>query len=429
MNQPRRIFNLSSAVLLVIASMVGTGVFTTLGFQAAAVPDGAALLLLWALGALIALCGALSYAELAASLPRSGGEYHFLSQLYHPVLGRLAGLVSLTVGFSAPVALAAMAFGRYGSHLVPLPPLMLALGVLGLITAFHLARAEIGQRFLVGTTWLKIGIALGFALLALAAEPVPGSLSPWPTRATWDWVLSAPFGLSLIYVSYAYGGWNAAVYVVDEVQAPEKTVPKALAYGTLAVAALYLLLNLAFLRTIPLPDLQGTLEVGALSARQLFGPLGGQLLSFLLCLLLLSSISALVVTGSRVLQVMGEDLPLLKPFHAANAGGSPARAILLQQGLATGLILTDSFEDVLTFAGFTLSLFASLTVAGVFLLRRREPQGHRPFLLPFYPLPPLIFLGFSLFALGAAFWERPVPVLGVFLMLSLAGFLLRPRRA
>jgi APA family basic amino acid/polyamine antiporter len=427
MPSPRRFIDYRTAVLLVVANMVGTGVFTTLGLQAAAVPDGAALLLLWGVGALIALCGALSYAELAAEVPRSGGEYHFLSRIYHPVLGRLAGLVSLTVGFAAPVALAAMALGRYAGTFLPADPLWIALSVVVLVTAVHAVEVELGRLFQVVTTLLKVAVILVFAVAALLHGTVPGSLSPLPSANTASWVFSAPFGLSLIYVSYAYAGWNAAAYVVDEVRAPAITVPRALTHGALGVGVVYLLVNLAFLRTVGLDDLAGTVEVGAVSARNVFGERGGQWLSLVLSLLLVSTISAMVLAGPRVLRAMGEDIPALRGLGVCNRRGAPTRAILLQQGLAVLFILTDSFEGVLTFAGFTLTLFSCLTVAGVFRLRWREPSLDRPFRIPLYPLPPLLFLLANGLALVAVFWERPLTVLSVLALLTLAGLMMQPR--
>jgi len=424
---PRRFIDYRAAVLLVIATMVGTGVFTTLGLQAATVPDGAALLLLWVFGALVALFGALSYAELAAALPRSGGEYHFLSRIYNPVLGQLAGLVSLTVGFAAPIALAAMAMGRYAGAVLPVDPLWIAVSVVLIVTALHAVEVELGRAFQVLMTLVKVGLILLLAAAILAQGRVPGSLSPLPTTATASWVLSAPFGLSLIYVSYAYGGWNAVVYVVDEVRDPEKTVPRALVYGTLAVAALYLLLNLAFLRTLSLEELAGTVEVAAVSVRNVFGAEAERILSLVLCLLLVSTISAMVLAGPRVLQTMGEDIPALRGLGVCNRRGAPTRAVLLHQGLALAFILTDSFEGVLTLIGFTLTLFSCLTVAGVFRLRAREPALARPFRIPLYPLPPLLFLAANGLALVAVFRERPLTVLSVLILLVIGGLLLRQR--
>jgi len=420
-----RFIDQRTAILIVVANMVGTGVFTTLGLQAAGIPDGAALLLLWLMGGVIALCGALSYAELAAALPRSGGEYHFLSRVFHPLLGQLAGWVSVTVGFAAPVALAAMAMGHYGATVVPVAPAAIAVTALILITAVHAFDLGLGRRVQIVATWLKILVILLFCGLGLSLPTTPGSLAVLPSGATLDAVLSAPFAVSLIYVAYAYSGWNAAAYVVDEVQEPRRAVPRALLLGTSVVTLLYLLLNLTFLRTIEYQALIGRVEVGALSAETIFGSLGGHLMSLVLTLLLVSTISAMVLAGPRVLERIGEDLPLFRPLSVRNRRGAPTRAVVLHGGLALAMVLTGSFEGVLSFAGFTLTLFAVLTVAGVLHLRRREPDLPRPFRVPWYPLPPLVFIFVSLASLAFLAQERPAPVLLACLSLWLGWLFVR----
>jgi APA family basic amino acid/polyamine antiporter len=419
-----------TAVLIVIANMVGTGVFTTLGLQAEGIADGAALLCLWLLGGLVALCGAFCYAELAAALPRSGGEYHFLSRLYRPALGQIAGWVSVTLGFAAPTALAAMAMGLYGSTFLPWGSLGIAVTALLLVTAVHAIDLRLGGRFLIGSTWLKIAVILAFCGAGLLQPAVPGSLSPLPSPTTLEAVFSAPFAVSLIYVAYAYSGWNAAAYVVDEVQDARRAVPRALLLGTLAVTLMYLLLNLTFIRTIAYDALQGRVEVGALSAEVIFGAQGGLLMNLALTLLLLSSISAMVTAGPRVLERIGEDIPRLRWLSVRNQRGAPTRAVLAQQGLALALILTGSFQGVLAFAGFILTLMAMLTVAGVFLLRHREPEIPRPFQLPWYPLPPVLFILVSVASLAFLSWEQPLTALlaGLFLLLGW-GLLRRNTRA
>jgi APA family basic amino acid/polyamine antiporter len=422
-----RFIDYRAAVLIVIANMIGTGVFATLGLQAQGVRDGAALLLLWLLGGLVALCGALSYAELAAALPRSGGEYRFLSRVYHPALGQLAGWVSVTVGFSAPIALAAVALGRYLAAVLPVDPMAVAVSTVLAATALHAFDLGLGRTFQVVSTLAKVLVIVLFCIAGLwqvvVEGPAPGSASPLPSGSTLAAIWSAAFAQSLIYVSFAYSGWNAAAYVVDEVQEPQRTVPRAMVNGTLAVTALYFLLNLTFLLTIGLDDLAGTLEVGALSALRIFGAAGGLLVTLALGLVLMSSISAMALAGPRVLQAIGEDIPGLRPLSKRNRRGAPTRAVLLQQGLALSLVLTDSFEAVLTFAGFTLTLFAFLTAAGLIRLRRREPQLLRPFRVPLYPLPPLVFLVVSGVSLLAVAWERPLAI-AVAALIAAGGWLL-----
>jgi basic amino acid/polyamine antiporter, APA family len=256
----------------------------------------------------------------------------------------------------------------------------------------------------------------------------PGSAIALPAAATLDAIWSGAFAQSLIYVSYAYSGWNAAAYVADEVHEPQQTLPRAMVLGTLLVTGLYLLLNLTFLATTSLGELAGTVEVGALAARRILGPGGGLLLTLALALLLVSSISSMALAGPRVLQAIGEDLPSLSTLARRNRRGAPTRAVLAQQALALGLVFTDAFEAVLTFAGFTLTLFAFLTVAGVFRLRRLEPRLPRPFRVPLYPLPPLIFLVVSGASLAAVAWERPATAGMVSGLLLAAGWLIARAR-
>jgi APA family basic amino acid/polyamine antiporter len=420
----RRFIGPPTALAIVVANMVGTGVFTTLGLQAAGLAEGFALLSLWALGGLVALCGALSYAELAAALPRSGGEYHFLSRIFHPTLGYLAGWISVTVGFAAPVGLAAMALGRYAATLWPVSPRLVAVAsVLG-VGLFHLVDLQLGKGFQNLVTLAKLAVIGVFLAVGLMAAPVPGGLALLPSAASLEALLTPAFGWSLVYVTYAYCGWNAAAYLINEVKDPLRTVPRALFWGTLLVTLLYLLLNGVFLRTVPAVELRGTLEVGALSARYLFGAEGGRIMAGALCLALLSTLSAMILAGPRILQVIGEDVAPLRFLALRSRRGVPVRAIALQQGLALAFIATDSFEGVLTYAGFTLNLCALLTVLGVIRLRRRAPDLPRPFRVPLYPLPPLLFAGVSTVSLVLVLWERPWAVLASLLTLGAGGLLI-----
>lgn len=422
------ILGLRAATLLVVANMIGTGVFTTLGLQAAGVQDGAGLLLLWLLGGGIAACGALAYAELAAALPRSGGEYVYLSRIYGPEAGTIGGWVSATVGFAAPVALAAMAFGDYAATVLPVAPTPLAVVAVVGISALHAFDVALGARFQVLMTLIKVGVILLLCVVGWVVPAAVGALSPLPGADTAGAVASPAFALSLVYVSYAYSGWNAATYVAAEVRSPRRLVPLALLLGTGLVTALYLLLNLVFLRSVPLADLAGTVEVGALAARHLFGEAGGRLMSGMLSALLLSTISAMLLAGPRVVEAMAADRPGVGFFGARNRRGAPTRAVLFSLALALLLILTGTFEAVLAFAGFTLMLFSLLTVAGAIRLRRAEPDLPRPFRMPWYPLPALLYLGATGATLLVVTWSSPWPVMaGLALLAGWYGWLRRRR--
>jgi len=423
-----RVLGFYTAFAVVVASMVGTGVFTTLGLQAVDIGDGVALLTLWLLGGIIALCGALSYGELAAALPRSGGEYHFLGRIYHPVVGVVAGWVSVTVGFCAPIALAAMALGRYAATFLPVAPGVTATAAILIVTAFHAFSVGVGKHFQVITTGFKVVVIVLFCVVGLAA-PTRGDVSFGPAAVSLDDIFSPAFAVSLIYVSYAFSGWNAATYFTGEVQRPERVVPRALLYGTGLVTLFYLLLNLVFLKTVPMAELSGKVEIGALSATSILGEGGGALMSAMLCLLLLSTISAMVLAGPRVLQVIGEDLPALRPLAARTGGGVPLRAILLQQGLALALVATGSFEGVLSYAGFTLTLFTLLTVFGVIVLRYSVPELPRPYRAWGYPFTPALFVVVNAITLGIVLQERPfaAAAAGVTVAIGLAFGLVRYR--
>lgn len=397
-------------VALLASNMVGTGVFTSLGLQARDLHTPAALLLLWVLGGVAALCGAFAYAELGAALPRSGGEYVYLGRAYHPLVGFLGGWVSLTAGFAAPIALAGIAFGRYAAAVVPgLPPLPASLVLVGAAALLHAGGLTAGRRVqlaLVTANLLLVG-AFVAAGLARGAEPVPLA----PTRAAWREVASPAFAVSLVYVGYAYSGWNAAGYVAGEVRDPARTIPRALALGTGLVTALYVLLNYTFLRAVPVGELAGVVEVGALAARHTFGPTGAALASTLIAALLVASVSGMLLAGSRLTQAMAAELSGRAGstgVGARTAGGVPRNAVVLQALLVAALLLTNSFERVATYAGFTLILTSLLTVVGLFVLRRREPALLRPYRAWGYPVTPLVYAALSLWTLGFVLRERPL---------------------
>jgi APA family basic amino acid/polyamine antiporter len=406
-DEAARGIGLFTALSVLVSNMIGTGVFTSLGFQVAGTHTGFALLALWAVGGVVALCGSLAYAELGTALPRSGGEYVYLGRIYHPLVGFLGGWVSMTVGFAAPIALAGIAFGRYLGALVALPPLAGSLVVLAIVVTIHVSDLRLARRFQVAVTTLELVLITGFVVAGLR-YPRPEPISFAPTTAALGEMVAPSFAVSLIYVSYAFSGWNAAGYVAGEISRPQQVIPRALAAGTAVVTLFYLLLNWTFLRTVSLGDLAGTVEVGALSATRMFGPVGGALMSAVIAALLVATISAMVLAGSRVTQAVFADLPTLDVLGKRAENGVPRNAILVQLALILGLLLSGSFERVMAYAGFTLNLMTLLTVTGLYLLRRREPDLARPYLVWGYPVTPLIFVLVSLWTLGFVLAERPL---------------------
>lgn len=410
----------TTATAIAVADMVGVGVFTSLGFQVQAIPSAFSLVMLWVVGGIVALCGALSYAELAAALPRSGGEYNFLRRIYHPALGFLAGWISMTVGFAAPTALAAMAFGSYANGVFPsFPPLAAALGVTAFVTLVHIAGTRHSGSFQNAATYLKIGLIVALMVAGFASGGSGQVASFAPSWADIGYMTSAPFAISLVFVMYSYSGWNAATYIAGDVREPQRTLPRSLIVATLVVLVLYTGLNAAFLYSTPMRELSGQLDVALVVGRNLFGEQGGRLVGALICFGLVSSISAMMWIGPRVAAVMGEDVHLLRIFAIRNVNGVPVAALLYQAVAVVVLLVTGGFETVLDFIQFSLTLCSFLAVLGVIVLRHTQPHLPRPYRLSGYPLVPLIFLAVTGFMLVHLLLERPFQSLaGLAMMLA-----------
>ena len=416
---------------IVVADMIGTGIFTSLGFQVGGLPSGFAIMVLWAVGGLCALCGALSYAELGAALPRSGGEYHFLSTIYHPSVGFLAGWISATVGFSAPVALAAMAFGQYFAGVVPgAHPLVLSLAAVWLTTLVLLRDVRLRSVFQNAATLLKVVLVLVIIVAGVClSDGQPVSFLPAPGDGRL--IGSAPFAISLVYVMYAYSGWNASTYIVGEMRNPGRDIPRSVGLGTLLVVLLYLGVNAAFLRSTPMAEMAGKEQVALVAGGHLFGGAGTKVMAGLICAGLVSTISAMMWIGPRVTMAMGEDLRPLRWLAGKSAAGIPVRAMLVQFAIVNVLLLTSSFEKVLTYVQFSLQVCSFLTVLGVIVLRRTQPGLARPYKTWGYPATPLIFLAISAWMLVHIWRSNPWESLGglATMALGLGIYFLAPRPA
>lgn len=408
-NQIRSV-SLYTAIAIVVANMIGAGVFTSLGFQiGGGIESVFPLLMLWFVGGIIALCGALSYGELAALMPRSGGEYHYLSKIYHPALGFLSGWVSATVGFAAPVAAAAVALGKYStkSALPGVHPNILAISVVVVLTFIHAYDVKLGSYFQNISTGVKVVLISIFVLSGLFFIEAPQAISIMPKAGDSSLLFSSSFAVSLVYVSYAYSGWNASAYLAGEIENPKRNVPRSLMIGTVVVMIAYILLNFVFLYTTPIPELKNVLEIGDVSANKIFGNTGGKVMSMTIALLLVSSISSMIFAGPRVTQVMGEDIPLLKKMAVKNKKGIPVYAIILQSIITITLILSASFDAIIKYVGFTLSLFTFMTVLGVFVLRIKQPNAERTYKAWGYPVTPIIFLSLTLWTIVFLMKDHP----------------------
>ncbi len=402
-----------TAACLLVSNAVGSGIFTTSGFMARDLGDPGAILLLWALGGGLALAGAMSYSELGAALPRVGGEYVYLRRAFGPLAGYLSGWTSFTLGFGAAIAAAAVGFGHYLLRLLPeaasgIGPKPLALALLWSLTAVHALGVEHGGRFQRIITLLKIG---GIGLLAAAAfvwgDGDWAHLRPAASGAT-----DPGFGaaaVSLIFVLYSYSGWNAAAYIAGEIRDPSRGLPRAMLGGTLLVAGLYLVVNLAYLYALPVEVLGAdpVLPVAEKAASALFGARAASVVVAVLCVSIAGSVSSMVWAGPRVYQAMAEDGCAPAALARRSRSQAPVRAIAAQSAWVTLLVLSGTFESLVVYSGVALALFGALAVSSLLVLRRREPELERPYRVALYPWLPLSYIGMSLWIAVHATWERP----------------------
>jgi basic amino acid/polyamine antiporter, APA family len=402
-----------SATALVISNMVGTGIFTTTGFMAADLGSAGLILACWSVGALFALAGALSYSELGINFPSSGGEYVYLTHAFGPEWGFMTGWVSFFAGFSAPIAAAALAFSDYLGYFFPALKQANARMVVGsgafslhlgagqavasaLIAAFTVlnclgvGRTAKVQNVLTST---KLIVIAGFVAIGFIAGSGSWAHFSQPAVRTSAASLPTQFIVSLLYVMVGYSGWNAATYVAEELRRPERTLPAALGAGTALVAALYLGLNLIFIYSTPLESMKGVIAVGSLAASNLFGPQVAGVFSALMAISLVSTVNAMVTVGPRVYYAMAKNRAF---FHAAATvdprSHTPVNAIV-SQGLCAMLMTLTPFRDLLIYIGMSLTLFTVLSVAALFVFRRRRPDWQKLRAVQFaWPLIPASYI-------------------------------------
>ncbi len=387
-------YDLKTATSFVIANMVGTGVFVSLAYQVAAVPSAFAVLMLWLIGGFGSLCGALSYVALARLLPRSGGEYHYLTQIYGKPFGFMAGFITIVVGFAAPVAGVSIAFAKYAQDFLPPYPTLIAVIAILIIAFIHIYDVKKGGGFHFGSTLVKILLIIAF-IIAAFIWGTPQELSFAPRPQDMELMLSAPFAVSFVYVIYSYTGWNASVYILDEVQDPERNIPISILFGTIFVTALYLLLNYTFLYVTPMNDLVNLADkekVSQLAATSAFGVEGGKVVGLVIAIGLIAALSSMIVTGSRVAKVIAEDYPKLAWMGQTNEKGAPLMALSVVSGLAVLFVLTATFEWVITYASLIISIFGTFTILGLFVLKYKQPNIQFPFGGRLFLIFPTIFI-------------------------------------
>ncbi|HBK88660.1 MAG: amino acid permease [Cyclobacteriaceae bacterium] len=399
-------YTLQVGIALVIANMIGTGVFTSLGYQVGPLPSGFVILMLWLLGGVVALSGALVYAEISTTLKRSGGEYYYLGEIFHPLLGFLSGWMSTLVGFAGAISAVALAIGSYSAVLIGLNEKWVAIASILLISFVHLFGVKASGWTQTLLTGIKLSLIAFFCIAPLffAGDSLSG-ISFLPQPGDWDLMLTPGFAVSLVFVVYAYTGWNAAAYIAGNLENPARNLPLALLLGTGIVVVIYLSLNAMFLFVANFNELNGQNDVGNIIAIKLFGVRIGQIFSALFSIALLSTLSAMTIAGPRVTEAMGEDYPSLQKLSTRNRYGMPYVAVLIQAGWSVFLVMVSSFKEIIQYISISLSIFSLLTVIGIFFLRKTHTD--RPFRMPFYPVTPLIFIVVTCWMIYYMFREDP----------------------
>jgi len=419
--QLKRTLGLFSLTNIVIANMIGVGIFTTSGLLMKDLRNPLLILLLWIVGGIIALCGALSYGELGAAIPQAGGEYVFLSRLFHPLFGFLSGWVSFFVGFSAPIAASAIGFTEYLTRAFPsfmsagifygssgalILKKLYALLVIVIFTVVHLRGIVFGSRVQNVLTLLKVALIAGLVVAGFSLGNGNLNHLTQGNNFNFDFGGWKAIGLSLMWIMFAYSGWNASAYIGSEIKNPSKNMPLSLFLGTSVVMFLYFCLNLFYAYAIEPDKMKGVISIAGLAARNLFGKSFESFLSLLISFALFSSLSAFIILGPRVYYAMAKDGYFFKfvsdihpRYHA------PSKSILLQCGISAVIVLSGSLDQILTYMGFSLGIFPILAVIGVFKLRRLKIT---PYKMPGFPLVPVIYILTGLLILFLGFLKRPV---------------------
>ena len=406
---------------IVIANMIGAGIFTTSGLLMQDLHNPMIMIILWVVGGTIAICGALSYGELGAAIPRAGGEYAFLSRLYHPTLGFLSGWVSFFVGFSAPIAASAIGFVAYMTRAFPeilrlgifdesieatILRKLYAICVIVLFTAIHTRGLEFGANVQNVLTILKVGLIVGLIFAGFVFGQ--GSWDHFSQGLDFQFGFEGwkVIGLSLMWIMFAYSGWNASAYIGSEVKNPSKNLPRSLIVGTGIVILLYFCLNLIYVYAVAPPDMEGVISIAGLAAGNLFGQSFERILSIMISFALFSSLSAYIILGPRVYYSMAKDKHFFRFAQDVHKKfGVPAKSIILQGAIATVMVLFGTFDQLLTYMGFSLGIFPLLAVLGVFKVRRLKLS---PYKMPGFPLAPVLYILAGIAILTLAFFQRPM---------------------
>jgi APA family basic amino acid/polyamine antiporter len=437
-------YSRSVATNMVIANMIGTGIFTSIGFQVMnppiGIPDPFAIMFIWFIGGVFALCGATAYAEVATTFKESGGEYTFLSKIYHPIVGFASGWVSIIVGFSAAIAALALASGDYlmpimnellGSNLPEFTPKIVAIILIGLVTFIQLGGVVTGGLFQNIITTIKLLFILVVIITPFffLADSGKSNVSFSPTSSSWSTIFSLPFAGSLVYVMFAYSGWNSSSYIAGNMENPKKNLPFSLVTGTAIVTLIYLALTGVFMYVCTFDEMRGKVAIGNIVISKVFNEQTALIFAGLFAVALVSGINAMFIAGPRVAQRMGEDYRIFSFLKGQNEKGAPVNAILLQTLISISIVLLFDFRMILQYIELTLSIFCLLTVVGVFVIRARKLGDESSIKTWGYPFTPLLFIAVTLWMILYFVQMEPMRLVwtGVTILSAVVIYFLSPK--
>ncbi len=412
----KRQLGLATATLIIIADVIGTGIFVTTGSVLGMTGNAFIVLLLWGAGGLVAITGALCYAELATMWPDDGGEYIYLKKTYGMLPSFLTGWISLVVGFTASVAIASLTLVWYLSEFCqvafladPWNQKFLAAGLILLFGIIHIIGVKQGSFLQNGLTVLKLVIVFSFIVFGFSFADWSQSDRLFAVYGKEGGKTITDYGLVLLIIMFAYSGWNGASYIAGEIKKPEKNLPRAMFLGTLTITVLYILLNIVYIISTPGKDLVGKQAVGAIASANLFGTAGASLITLGIALILLSAVSVQMMIGPRVYYAMAKDRMIFHSLERVNQKFmTPDLAIIIQTCIAVSYVFIgkNNIEALLVYMGFSLNIFPLMAVIGLMIMRKREPDMERPFRVPLYPVVPLVYivLTFSMMVAALVNW-------------------------
>ena len=381
--------------MLVIGCIVGVGIFRTASSIAAHLSSPLLILALWGFGGLLSLCGALCYAELASMFPASGGDYVYISEIYGRFLGFLFGWTKLFIERTGTIAILGFVFAEYAGRVVAFDGALLrwvAAGAILLLTAINVAGIRWGKYVQNIFTMLKIGALMSIIAAGVAAAASHNTVSPGWELPALDGSLLQSMGVALVFVLWTYGGWTEAAYVAEEVKDPTHNVPRAIIQGVVLTTILYLLVNWSYLLFVPIETLTETPLVASRVMQDALGNFGSLFIAWMVACSAFGALNGYILTGGRILYAMGKDHALFTRLGSVDSTfHTPALALWANALIAIGLVFTKTFDQIMTYSTVVISVFFTLAVFGVMILRRTKPRHPRPHRAWGYPLTPILF--------------------------------------